>query len=281
MRLLYSIALLGGDARQRYLAALFERAGHTVLLYGVPDLADSCDSLEKTLHTAHLVCLGMPAVRAGLLSGLPSCTPRQLAALLPPESILFGGGLSDFTPELLPPTVRVFDYLQDPALLCANAELTAEGALSLALQALPIALKDTPVLVTGFGRIGKSLAMKLHLLGAHVTLTSRRHASRSAIEALGCLADKTGQYHLGLLQYACVFNTVPAPVFSADQLQALSPSCVYLELASAPGGIAPDTPKPPLYLPAPGLPAKTAPESAARVIYRAICASPYFLQEVL
>lgn len=281
MRLLYSIALLGGDARQRYLAALFRRAGYPVLCYGVPGLADSSDSLAATLCGAQIICLGMPAVRAGCLTGLPSCTPQQLAALLPPEGILFGGGLSDFTPALLPPAVRVFDYLQDPALLCANAELTAEGALSLALQALPIALKDASVLVTGFGRIGKSLAMKLHLLGARVTLTSRRRESRSAIEALGCLADETVRYHLGLLQYACVFNTVPAPVFSADQLQALSPSCVYLELASAPGGIAPDAPKPPLYLPAPGLPAKTAPESAARVIYRAICASPYFPQEVL
>lgn len=281
MRLLSTIALLGGDARQRYLAALFERAGHTVLLYGVPGLADSCDSLEKTLHAARFVCLGMPAVRDGHLTALPACTPAQLARLLPPGSVLFGGGLSAFPPELLPPSVRVFDYLQDPALLCANAELTAEGALSLALQALPIALKDAPVLVTGFGRIGKSLSMKLHLLGAQVTLTTRSRAAFSAIEALGCLPDETGRYHLGLSHYACVFNTAPAPVFSAPQLQALSPSCVYLELASAPGGIAPDAPKPPLFLPAPGLPAKTAPKTAAQLIYRALCASPYFSQEVL
>ena len=77
---------------------------------------------------------------------------------------------------------------------------------------MPIAIRDSAVLVTGFGRIGKSLSAKLHALGAHVTITTR------------------------------------------DQKN----------------------------FPAPGLPGRTAPKTAAQLIFRAMCDSPYLSQpEVL
>ena len=94
--------------------------------------------------------------------------------------------------------------------------------------------------------------------------------------------DETGVYHLGLSQYDAVFNTVPAPVFSSAQIAMLRPDCPYIELASSPGGIAPDAAKPAAYIPAPGLPGKTAPKTAAAIHFRAMCDSPYLSrQEVL
>ena len=136
--------------------------------------------------------------------------------------------------------------------------------------------------LTGFGRIGKSLAGKLRALGARVTLTSRSSKNFPTIEQLSCTPDETGVYHLGLSQYDAVFNTVPAPVFSSAQIAMLRPDCPYIELASSPGGIAPDAAKPAAYIPAPGLPGKTAPKTAAAILFRAMCDSPYLSrQEVL
>ena len=103
-----------------------------------------------------------------------------------------------------------------------------------------------------------------------------------AIEQLSCTPDETGRYREGLSQYDAIFNTVPAPIFSVEQLKALRPDCFYIELASSPGGISPDALKPAHYIPAPGLPGKTAPKTAAAILFRAMCDSPYLSrQEVL
>lgn len=270
MPLLHSFAVLGGDARQRYLALQLRRSGRRVFPFAVPGLPDSFDSLEKTLSNVQAVCLSLPAVQNGCIAGLPSCSPARLTSLLPPGAALFGGGLGALKP-VLPEKIPACDYLQIPSLVLANAALTAEGALCLVMQALPSSIKDSHILVTGFGRIGKSLAMKLRLLGAHVTLSTRSRENYPAIYALGCEPDETAAYQCKLSLFDCVCNTVPAPIFSESQLAMLSPECVYLELASPPGGIAQGAEKPPLFIPAPGLPGRFAPKTAAQILFRAIC----------
>ena len=276
MRLIHSIAVLGGDARQRYLSELLTQAGFAVRTFAVPALADSASSPEEAAAQADAVCLPTPAVTAGAITGLPSLTPAQLLSCLKEGAVLFGGGLSAFRTLLQKTNTPYYDVLQNQALTLANAAVTAEGAILLALQAMPITIQHANLLVTGFGRIGKSLAGKLHALGANVTLTARNPAQFSLIEQLSCTPDETGRYYLGLSRYDCIFNTVPAPVFSSAQLLGLSADCFYLELASSPGGIAPDAQKPVNYIPAPGLPGKTAPKTAAQLIFRALCDSSYF-----
>ena len=72
------------------------------------------------------------------------------------------------------PAQTVLDYFHDEFLTAANAAITAEGALLLAMEQLPVTLADTPVLVIGWGRIGQLLSRKLQALGAHVTASARR-----------------------------------------------------------------------------------------------------------
>ena len=282
MRLIHTIAVLGGDARQRYLSELLSSAQFSVRTFGVPGLPDSAPSALEAASQADAVCLPTPAVASGAITGLPDLTPAQLLSALTPDTIVFGGGLGAFRSLLQKTNTPYCDMLQNPALALSNASVTAEGAILLALQALPITLQDANVLVTGFGRIGKSLAGKFRALGARVTLTSRSPKNFPTIEQLSCTPDETGVYHLGLSQYDAVFNTVPAPVFSSAQLAALRPDCPYIELASSPGGIAPGAAKPAACIPGPGLPGKTAPKTAAAILFRAMCDSPYLSrQEVL
>ena len=282
MRLIHTIAVLGGDARQRYLAELLTASGFAVHAYAVPGLPDSDACVEDAILQSDAVCLPTPAVASGAISGLAKLTPAHLLSCMPEHAVLFGGGLGTFRSLLQKTNTPYYDVLRNSALAAANASVTAEGAILLALQAMPITLRGACLLVTGFGRIGKSLSMKLRALGAQVTLTSRRQEQFPAIRQLACTPDETGLYREDLSQYDAVFNTVPAPIFSDAQLAALNPDCFFFELASSPGGIAPDAPKPQHYIPAPGLPGKTAPKTAARLIFRAMCASPYLsCQEVL
>ena len=279
MHLIHSIAVLGGDARQRYLSEILQTHGFSVSSFGVPDCPDQTASALDAAAQADAVCLPTPAVRSGAITGLPTLTPAQLLGSMRQDAVLFGGGLSAFQSLLRKTNTPYYDVLQNSALTLANAAVTAEGAIFLAMQALPETIQNSTFLVTGFGRIGKSLARKLRALGANVTLTTRSQAQFPTIEQLSCTPDETGVYRESLSQYACIFNTVPAPVFSAEQLQTLCPDCIYIELASSPGGIAPDVKKPANYIPAPGLPGKTAPKTAAKLIFRAMCDSPYFSQQ--
>ena len=282
MRLLHTFAVIGGDARQHYLAELLTASGFTVHTFAVPELPNTAASLEESVSQADAVCLPTPAVTSGAITGLSGLTPAHLLSLLPERAVVFGGGLGAFKTLLQKTNTPYYDLLQNSALAIENASLTAEGALLLALQAMPIAIRDSAVLVTGFGRIGKSLSAKLHALGAHVTITTRDPKNFPAIEQLSCTPDETGRYREGLSQYDAIFNTVPAPIFSVEQLKALHPDCFYIELASSPGGISPDALKPAHYIPAPGLPGRTAPKTAAQLIFRAMCDSPYLSQpEVL
>ena len=146
---------------------------------------------------------------------------------------------------------------------------TAEGAIALAVLHSPYRLHGAPCLVIGYGHIGRVLANKLHGLSARVTVAARRPSDRATAEALGLEADETGRYARGLA-YHFVFNTVPAPVLTQDQLAALLPGCLLVELASAPGGIPACTRTDVTRIDAPGLPGRFCPASAGAAYAAAI-----------
>ena len=164
--MLHTFAVLGGDARQHYLAELLTASGFTVHTFAVPELPNTAASLEESVSQADAVCLPTPAVTSGAITGLSGLTPAHLLSLLPERAVVFGGGLGAFKTLLQRTDTPYYDLLQNTALAAQSAPLPAEGALLLALQAMPIAIRDSAVLVTGFGRIGKSLSAKLHALGA-------------------------------------------------------------------------------------------------------------------
>lgn len=192
-----------------------------------------------------------------------------------PEGSLRGGGeLSDLL-EKLPENITVLggnlhhpllenyrktDLLQDPWYLARNAAITAECALRVAAQKLPIVLKDTPVLILGWGRIGKSLAQQLKSLGADVAVAARKESDCAIAGALGYGALAIGDLSAQLIRYRIIFNTVPAMVLRDAQMIHCRPDCVKIDLASCPGiggsGV----------IWARGLPDKMVPESSGQLI---------------
>ena len=124
-------------------------------------------------------------------------------------------------------------------------------------------------------RAGKALAARLRGLFAHVTVAARKPEDRALAAALGCTPETVCLDPRGLAQYDCIFSTVPAPVFRAEHLAAMRPDCLIIDLASSPGGLPADTAPfdAPVYLPAPGLPGKTAPATAAALLYDHILAA--------
>lgn len=240
-----------GDARQTALARRLTSLGR---VDSVPD-GGAYDG----------IVLPVPARLIPGTDVLPAAENRpeiRLAPLIGPQTRVFGGAFSGL---LTPPLDRAVDLLADEETAEANALLTAEAALMLPRAGR--SLRGARAAVLGCGRIGRPLSGLLRAVGAAVTVAARREAVRAAAEAEGHtalpFADLRGPFDF-------VFNTVPAQTLTSAQLSALGPGCLWIELASAPGGLPSSKPEDLILLPAGGLPGKYLPESAADVLFEAI-----------
>lgn len=185
--------------------------------------------------------------------------PTLLTAV--PDSAMIIGGFLD-QPELM--KYRRFDLLKDETYLAHNAAITAHCAAAIASVNLPRVFSECSMLVIGWGRIGKCLGRLLQDMGASVTIAARNPKDRAMIAALGYEAENPADLNYILRRYRVIFNTVPSPILSENQVAHCHPGCLKIDLASKPG-IAGDN-----VIIARGLPGKYAPESAGKLMARTI-----------
>ena len=184
----------------------------------------------------------------------------QILSQLSKDVTIFGGNLQQ--PILA--GRKVFDLLKDPVYLAENANITAHCAMKLALSQLPVTLQNCPVLIVGWGRIGKCLAQLLKQTGACVSVAARKPQDRAMLTALGYIALDTNDLDSALANYRVIFNTVPVLLLKENALSHCGPNCIKYELASLPGMEGSDI------ISARGLPSRFAPESSGDLIARSI-----------
>ena len=161
--------------------------------------------------------------------------------------------------------LRLIDYMEDEAFTLRNADATAEAAVSLAVTLLPVTIRGTRVLITGGGRIARSLTRILAAMGAEVTLAARSAAARTQAELLGAKAVPLTALVTVLPTIRLLINTIPVPIFGREEVGRIPENALIIELASSPGGFEPEALEEyrrPL-VKALSLPGKTAPESCA------------------
>ena len=228
----------GSNRAQIYAAAFLMEEGATFL--PMPD------------HTVTHLLLPVPSFEPdGSIKGGGDL--MHILAQLPKTVTVIGGNLN--RPELA--EYEVLDLLEDPWYLARNASITAHCTLELALAKLPITLEKCPVLVIGWGRIGKCLAKLLHAMGACVTVAARKESRRVMIDALGYKSCAVEDIHTE--NYRLIINTVPAMVLPKAPGTALK-----IDLASVPGIGGAEV------LQARGLPGRLAPESSGALIAQLI-----------
>jgi dipicolinate synthase subunit A len=127
------------------------------------------------------------------------------------------------------------DYFRREELTVANAAVTAEAALQVAMEHLDRTLLGQDCLVLGFGRIGKLLSYRLHGLGARVTAAARKPADLAWIRAYGWQALDAGALDGKLGDFGVVFNTIPSMLLDGPLLAQLPKDCLCVDLASKPG----------------------------------------------
>lgn len=159
------------------------------------------------------------------------------------DATIFGGNLQALQ-------CRKEDFLQDPYYLEENAAITARCAMKYAsIQ------RGVPVLLIGWGRIGKHLALLLRQAGADVTVAVRKEADLRALTEQGFRAVYLQDLKPRL--YDIVFNTAPASVLFSGECKE---DAVLIDLASVSGIFGKGV------IRARGLPGKDAPEESGALI---------------
>lgn len=278
MRTIHKITVLGGDRRTETILQGLHRAypDCTLAVWGttdaqIPSYAHEVKTWQEAMSGAQVGILPIPVTRDGEhLSADPHVNQtvplEALCRFLRPGSLLLGG--------IIPPVVlrmaeenavHFLDYYADDVVQTLNAVPTAEGALAIAIRELPVILQETTAVVTGYGRCAKALATRLHLLGAKVIVTARRQSALAEAACDGCETILLPAFLEDPVPCQILFNTIPVPVFTDRCLSTLPEDCVLVELA---GGIPPtlEIPGNVRLIRAPGLPGKTAPHTAGRIL---------------
>ena len=227
--------LIQGDARQQALCRLLEDAGYRTQLLPPPD---------KWKYEN----LPPPGTRLPVASITPALKQSAEA-----QGFL------------------LMEYGNRPDFKAENGQITAENALCLAMLR-GIVLRDTNVLVLGYGAIGSALTQKLLLMGAKVWASARSPQALDTIGRRGACPVPLHQLESVLPQVALIFNTIPAMVLPAESINLISAGTQIFDLASYPGGIdfAAARAKGLDAFPALGLPGKMTPQRAAEAIFHTI-----------
>ena len=270
-----NIWTLGGDQRQLQLARLLAADSHTVHIYAL-DTPESEDSLHQ-IKRADCIIFPLPVsddsnnLNAPLSRG--TCALSAILSQLSPSQFLCGGRVTPAVQELCETFhLHMHDYFAQEELIVSNAIPTAEGAIQIAMEQLPITIHGSRVLVLGFGRVGRITAQRFAALGAKVSVAARNYAQLALARSMDLGTEHLSHLTGWMCSYDLIINTIPAPVLNREQLEDVKADCLILDLASQPGGVDRSAAHALgiSVIHALGLPGKVAPVTAGAAIQRTI-----------
>lgn len=277
------LAVLGGDDREAILVRELVGMGSRVTVAGFPPReelqgARLVDGVAEALEGAQAVVLPMPGtddqgcIRAVYAQRKLYLTEEIAARLLPGLPVFIGVArpyLREWSRRYGFQLTEIAE-LDDVAIL--NSIPSAEGAIQMAMEALPITLHGSNAVVLGFGRVGQTLARMLAGLGAHTAVVARKSRDLARGYEQGYATYRFEELLQALRAADVVFNTVPALILREEELRCLPRTAVVIDLASQPGGTdfqAAERLGLKAIL-APGLPGKVAPVTAGLILARVL-----------
>ncbi len=294
------IAVLGGDLRQYRGATELCRRGWDIHLWGIDKSETEKDGISHSSTYKEALCgaagvlLPLPATVDGISLNCPFSNTdekpslEKILAAIPKEAIIVGGRMpQSFVQKAEARGNTVRDYFLSEEFQIENAYITAEAALSIAMNSLDKNIGSARFAIVGYGRIAKHLVRLLKSFGADVTVAARKPSDLAWSRSLGCTSvrigdsEEGGQNIQGLAHgYDVIYNTVPTWLFDRAFLERVEKNTFIIDLASAPGGVDIGAAKElgSNVLWATSLPGKYAPLSAGDLI--AFCAHNAFCEEV-
>ncbi len=270
--------IIGGDLRNVKLAEIIAEEGNTVNIYGFDKASfdvnvKQSNTVEEAVTDADIVIGPIPCSNDNEFINAPFHNEKILIhdvfKCMSKNQLFIAGRISEKIVHLSQVcNVYAVDMLDREEMAVLNAIPTAEGAIQIAMEEMPITLHNSNTLILGYGRIGKTLAKMLQGLGANVFVEARKYADIAWIRSNGYKPVILTDLSQTVKEMSVIFNTIPSIVLNYDILKVLNPECLIIDLASKPGGVDFDRAKE-LGLRAIwalSLPGKVAPVTAAQFI---------------
>lgn len=276
-----TIALLGGDAREKILMQQLVAVGARVKAVGFKDVVtgvELLDNIPAAIEDAAAVILPLTGVDNGgrvrvVETGQAIYLDEKLLAQLKPGTPVLIGLARPYLRKLAQQYgFRLIETADLDEIAIPNAIPTAEGAIKVAIEETPITIHGSTCLILGCGRVGTVVAAALKGLGARTVVLSREPLELVKAEVAGHCAAALTNLPLYIKEANFVFNTIPFSVLTESILREMLPSGLVIDLASAPGGTD-FTAAQQLGIKAllcPGLPGKVAPHTAGQILARVI-----------
>lgn len=273
------LAVIGGDDRELVLIPELVKLGAVVNVAGFPPRAELkgakiFNNLILALEDVEAVILPMPGTDAnGVVRAVYSPEPlviddTVLSQLTPGTPIFIGVAKPTFKEKVKKHHLRLIETAELDDLAILNSIPTAEGAIQIAMEELPITIHGSKSLVLGFGRCGSTLARMLKALGSEVYVAARKSADLARCYENGYVSVRYSELEKVLPQMQIVFNTVPQLILDSQSIGLLNKECLIVDIATQPGGT--DFQAAEKYgikaILAPGLPGKVAPKTAGKVL---------------
>jgi dipicolinate synthase subunit A len=239
--------VVGGDLRSIKLAELIALEGNSVNIYGFNKAGFEMklvetENLAKAIDDAEIVIGPIPcsndneSINAPFFDGKLSI--NDVFRTMTKNQLFIAGRLSDKIKHMAQIyNVYSIDLLEREEMAVLNAIPTAEGAIQIAMEEIPITLHNSNILILGFGRIGKILAKMLQGLGANVFVEARKYADIAWIRSYSYKPVLLSDLKSRLEQMDVIFNTIPHVILDQDMLARLGKETLIIDLASKPGGV--------------------------------------------
>ncbi|AIF43980.1 dipicolinate synthase subunit DpsA [Virgibacillus sp. SK37] len=284
MSLKKKLLILGGDARYLEATHLLADKGVDIALVGY----DQHPFQQKNVQIVdpdhfsygHLDAVLLPV--GGIdLNGEVEATysdktihlTKEMLIQTPEHCSVYTGAANIYLEQLTNQTNRkLIKIFQSEEMAILNSIPTAEGALHVAIEETATTVHNSNVMIVGFGRVGMTVARLFSAAGANVHVTVRNKTAAAKAYGMGLHSVWINDLQKEIKDIDICLNTVPAPILNKKVIANLKKDCVIIDLASAPGGTDFTYAKKQNIkaVHALGLPGKTAPKTAGKIIGEAM-----------
>ena len=240
-------SVIGGDLRSIHLANQIASDNNEVYIFGFNNASFEkkvceIDSLAKVIEKADIVVGPLPCSNDDETINSPFSKDKiyinDIFKLMTKNQIFIAGRISEKINHIAKVyNVYTVDILEREEMSVLNAIPTAEGAIQIAMEEMPITLHGSNALVLGFGRIGKVLAKMLSGIGANVYVEARRFDDIAWIRSYGYNPVHISELDKIISKADIIFNTIPYVILNSDLLNLINKECLVIDLASKPGGV--------------------------------------------
>ncbi len=239
--------VIGGDLRNVKLAEAISSDGNQVSLFGFENagfesVIDEVEDLDAAIDDSQIVIGPLPCTNDNDILNAPFHKEKihinEVFKKMKKNQLFIAGRISDKIIHLAKAyNVYTIDILEREDMAVLNCIPTAEGAIQIAMEELPVTLNGSKVLILGYGRLGKVLSKMLSGIGADVYVEARKYSDIAWLKAYGINAVYINELDKYLPNMDIIYNTIPCRILDSDKLEITGKDCLIIDLASKPGGV--------------------------------------------